>query len=174
MPFAEILERTSTDWLRQRDDPLQDEPLMHLVLNDMYHSLSTHQNALHGLVLAHDELSEDITTRLREAFDDLFRQLRLMAELEAERRQWFSPVGLDLTLRVLMGMVLGTTAYDWILLPNEPPTPDRLVDEMSKITLGPRTSPTPLTAVAHAPSRNARSQQWPGPSQHRRSTTAQR
>jgi hypothetical protein len=135
VPFAELLERTSTDWLRQRDQPLQDEPLMHLVLNDMYNSLSAHQNALHGLVLAHGELGEDITTRLRDAFDDLFRQLRLMAELEAEERQWFSPLGLDLTLRVLMGMVLGTTAYDWILLPKERPDPEQLVEEMSKIAL---------------------------------------
>jgi AcrR family transcriptional regulator len=135
VPFAELLERMSIDWLRQRDEPMQDEPLMRIVLDDMYNSLSEHQNALHGLVLARDELGEDITTRLRQAFDDLFRQLRLMAELEAERRRWFSPVGLDLTLRILMAMVLGTAAYDWILLPGERPDPEQLVEEMSKIAL---------------------------------------
>jgi AcrR family transcriptional regulator len=135
VPFAEFIERTTSDWLRQRDEPLQDEPLMHMVLEDMYNSLSAHQDALRGLALARDELSEDITTRLRQAFDDMFRQLRLMAELEAERRQWFSPVGLDLTLRILMAMVLGITAYDWILVPAPRPEPDHLVDEMSKVAL---------------------------------------
>jgi len=58
-----------------------------------------------------------------------------MAELEAERRQWFSPVGLELTLRVLMAMVLGTTAYDWLLVLTDRPDPDELVDEMCKLAL---------------------------------------
>lgn len=108
---------------------------MHVVIDDMYASLSAHQNALHGLALARDELNDEITTRLKSAFEDLIRQLRLMAELEAERRQWFSPIGLDLTLRILMAMVLGTTAYDWILLPDERPDADHLVDEMTKVAL---------------------------------------
>jgi hypothetical protein len=135
LPFVELLERTSTDWLRQRDQPLGDEPLMHLVLDDMYRSLSAHQDALQGLALARGELGDDVIERVRVAFDDLVRQLRLMAELEAERREWFSPIGLDLTLRVLMAMVLGTTAYDWILLPEDRPDAESLVDEMSKVAL---------------------------------------
>lgn len=135
VPFAELLERTTKDWLRQRDEPLPDAPLMQLVVNDMYNSLTEHQNALHGLALARDELGIDITNRLSDAFDDLFRQLRLMAELEAERRQWFSPVGLDLTLRMLMAMVLGTTTYDWIILPARRPSPEQLVDAMSELAL---------------------------------------
>jgi AcrR family transcriptional regulator len=135
VPFAELLEQTSRDWLRQRDEPLRDDSLMRLVLSDMCHSLAEHRNALKGLLLAKEELGEEITSRLRDAFDDLFRQLRLMAELEAERRQWFSADGLDLTLRILMGMAMGNTAYDWILLPDDPPDPDRLVDAMSQIAL---------------------------------------
>jgi AcrR family transcriptional regulator len=135
VPFAELLERTNKDWLRQRDEPLPDAPLMQLVVNDMYHSLAGHQKALHGLTLARDELGHDITKRLGDAFDDLFRQLRLMAELEAERREWFSPVGLDLTLRMLMAMVLGTAAYDWIILPSRPPSSAQLVEAMSELAL---------------------------------------
>jgi hypothetical protein len=118
-----LLERTTKDWLRQRDEPLPDAPLMQLVINDMYNSLAGHQNALHGLALAREELGHDIATRLRDAFDDLFRQLRLMAELEAERRQWLSPVVLDLSLRILVAMVLGTNVYDWIILPRTDPAP---------------------------------------------------
>lgn len=147
VPFAELLERTNKDWLRQRDEPLPDAPLMQLVVNDMYNSLAGHRNALHGLALARDELGMDITNRLRDAFDDLFRQLRLMAELEAERRQWFSAAGLDLTLRMLMAMVLGTTAYDWIILPEQRPSPEHLVEAMSELALWglerkPRTPPS--------------------------------
>lgn len=147
VPFAELLERTNKDWLRQRDEPLPDAPLMQLVVNDMYNSLAGHQNALHGLALARDELGIDITNRLRDAFDDLFRQLRLMAELEAERRQWFSAAGLDLTLRMLMAMVLGTTAYDWIILPSQRPSTEQVVNAMSELALWglerkPRTRPT--------------------------------
>jgi len=45
-------------------------------------------------------------------------------------------------------MTIGTTAYDWSLLPSERPDPDKLVDEMSKIALWglartpPRTEPS--------------------------------
>lgn len=135
VPFAELLERTTKDWLRQRDEPLADAPLMQLVVNDMYNSLAGHQNALHGLALAREELGHDIASRLRDAFDDLFSQLRLMAELEAERRQWLSPVGLDLSLRILVAMVLGTNTYDWIILPAQRPSSEQLVEAMSEIAL---------------------------------------
>ncbi|MGB8391327.1 hypothetical protein, partial [Mycobacterium sp.] len=90
---------------------------------------------LHGLALAREELGHDIASRLRDAFDDLFSQLRLMAELEAERRQWLSPVGLDLSLRILVAMVLGTNTYDWIILPAQRPSSEQLVEAMSEIAL---------------------------------------
>jgi AcrR family transcriptional regulator len=135
VPFAELLERTSKDWLRQRDDPLQDEPLMHVVVGDMYRSLDAHRDALLGLAVARGEIGEEILARLRSAFSDLFGQLRLMGEVEAARRGWFDPAGLDLTLRLMMAMVIGATAYDWILLPDDPPRPADLVGEMTKFTL---------------------------------------
>jgi hypothetical protein len=150
VPFAELLERTNKDWLRQRGEPLPDAPLTQLVVDDMYNSLAGHRNALRGLALARDELGIDITNRLRDAFDDLFRQLRLMAELEAERRQWFSAAGLDLTLRMLMAMVLGTTAYDWILLPSQRPSTEQVVNAMSEtrpVGLGAQTTYSTNQAV---------------------------
>ncbi|MCX2934289.1 helix-turn-helix domain containing protein [Mycobacterium sp. CVI_P3] len=146
VPFVELLERTHRDWLHQRNQPLADAPLMQLMINDMFNSLAEHKNALHGLALARDELGDDIVTRLRDAFDNLFAQFRLMAELEAERRQWFSPVGLDLTLRILMAMVMGANAYDWIILPEKQPSAEQLVEAMSELALWglerkPRTQP---------------------------------
>jgi len=57
-----------------------------------------------------------------------------MSELEAHRRQWFSPEGLDSVLRILVAMVLGAVTFDWLLIKSDQ-DPDRLLDDMVKLAL---------------------------------------
>jgi hypothetical protein len=56
--------------------------------------------------------------RIRVAFEKVITQIRLMTELEARRRGWMSTLGVDMSVRVLMGMMLGMSSYSWMLLPD--------------------------------------------------------
>lgn len=136
-PFVVGVESLAQHWVDQIGDPLPDEGLMRVFLGDVLRSMSHHQHVLEQLALGRAELSEAMTTRIRAVFDRLFGQARLMAELEARRRGWFSPDDLDLPIRVLACMVAGASAFGWFLLPGDardPGAPD-VLDAMAKLGL---------------------------------------
>jgi AcrR family transcriptional regulator len=136
-PFVVGVENLTEHWIEQVGDPLADEDLMQVFLSDVLSSMSHHQHVLEQLTLGRAELSEAMTNRIRTVFDRLFRQARLMAELEARRRGWFSPEDLDLPIRVLVCMVAGASAFGWFLLPEharEPGAPN-VLEAMTKIGL---------------------------------------
>jgi AcrR family transcriptional regulator len=116
-PFVDAFEQLGKDWLRQLAMPLSDEKLMEVFVRDMLASVEGQSHALEQLMLGPAELSDATTRRIREVFEQLFNQLQLMTELEAGRRGWFSPEKVEDTLRVLVGMILGTSAFGWFLFP---------------------------------------------------------
>jgi AcrR family transcriptional regulator len=136
-PLVEFFEEWRVDWLRHLDEPQDIEQLMRTFLSEIYESLVKHRDALAGLVGAAKELNEEAVRSLRTALDNILNQLRLMAELEAERRKWFSPVGVDLAVRILVGMVFGIVTYDWLLLPTgkKEPSMDDVLTDMAKLAV---------------------------------------
>jgi AcrR family transcriptional regulator len=136
-PFVVGVENLTQHWINQVGEPLADERLMQVFLADVLSSMSRHQHVLEQLTQGRAELGEAMTSRILTVFDRLFRQARLMAELEARRRGWLSPDDLDLPIRVLACMVAGASAFGWFLLPGdarEPGAPD-VLDAMAKIGL---------------------------------------
>ena len=116
-PFVRGFERLGNDWLRQLSEPLPDEDLMQVFIRDIHDNLAANQHALDQMLFGRSELPEAMVERIRVAFEKLITQLRLMTELEIRRRGWMSPVGVDMSMRVLMGMMLGMSSYSWLLLP---------------------------------------------------------
>ena len=117
-PFVTACERLGNACLRQLAAPLSDEGMMEVFVRDMVTAVSDHSHALEKLMGGPTELSEATIARIRDVFNQLFAQMQVMTELEANRRGWFSPKHADDTLRVLMGMILGTTAFGWFLFPD--------------------------------------------------------
>lgn len=116
-PFVLGFERLGNDWLRQLGEPLADEELMQVFVRDIHDNLAANQHALDQMLYGRAELPDAMVERIRMAFDKLITQLRLMTELEARRRGWMSSLGVDMSVRVLMGMMLGMSSYSWLLLP---------------------------------------------------------
>ena len=100
---------------------MDDADLMRVFLRDVYGTLTANRHALDALISSRDELPEAMTERIRSAFDRLITQLRLMTELEARRRGWMSTEGIDMSVRVLIGMVMGMSSHGWLLLPDGDP-----------------------------------------------------
>lgn len=122
-PFVKAFEQLGNDWVRQLATPLSDEGLMQVFVEDMLANIADHSPALEQLMSGHADLSEATTRRIKEVFGQLLAQLQVMTELEAGRRGWFSPENVDDTLRVLVGMILGTAAFSWLLFPEKSPGP---------------------------------------------------
>ncbi len=116
-PFVRGMEQLGNDWLRQLSEPLEDERLMEVFIRDIHGNLAANQHVLDQMLLGRGELPDAMLERIRVAFEKLITQLRLMTELEARRRDWMSTLGVDMSVRVLMGMMLGMSSYSWMLLP---------------------------------------------------------
>jgi AcrR family transcriptional regulator len=116
-PFVLGFEQLGNDWLRQLGEPLADEDLMRVFVRDIHDNLAANQHALDQMLYGRAELPDAMVERIRVAFDKLITQLRLMTELETRRRGWMSPLGMDMSVRVLMGMLLGMSSYSWLLVP---------------------------------------------------------
>lgn len=140
-PFVAGVETLLSDWIAQVGDPLPDEHLMRVFIGDMQAAMVRHQHALEQLVLGRAELTEAMAARITAVFDRLFAQTRMMAELEARRRGWFSPDDLDLPIRVLVCMLAGASAFGWFLLPagardqDDTTGSEPVLDTMSKLAL---------------------------------------
>lgn len=134
-PFVDGVEKLLSDWIAQVGDPLPDQDLMRVFIGDVQSAVAKHQHALEQLVLGRAELTDAMSARIMAVFDRLFAQTRMMAELEARRRGWFSPEGLDLPIRVLVCMIAGASAFGWFLLPDGDPDDEDVLDTMSKLAL---------------------------------------
>jgi AcrR family transcriptional regulator len=117
-PFVRGMEQLGNDWLRQLAEPLADEQLMQVFIRDIHDNLAANQHVLDQMLLGRGELPDAMLERIRVAFEKVITQIRLMTELEARRRGWMSTLGVDMSVRVLMAMMLGMSSYSWMLLPD--------------------------------------------------------
>lgn len=136
-PFVAGFEKLGDDWMRQLDEPMEDTELMQVFLREIYGTLAAHQPALDTLLSGRGELPEAMTERIRSAFDRLITQLRLMTELEARRRGWMSTEGIDMSVRVILGMIMGLSSHGWLLLPDGDPevVENDVIEGMTKLGL---------------------------------------
>lgn len=134
IPFTQFLDELTAEWLRQREGDWDDRAMMRSYLGDLLYQLGENRDVLTGIVAAAKDIDSDVLSKLTSAVDDLIDRIGLMGELEAHRRGWFSPTGLDSVLRILVGMVLGAVTYDWLLI--KPGTDsERLLDDMVDLAL---------------------------------------
>jgi AcrR family transcriptional regulator len=117
-PFVRGFEQLGADWLSQLDEPLSDQAMMEIFIRDIYGSVAANQRALDQMLSGRAELPEAMVERIRAAFEKLIGQLRLMTELEARRRGWTSTLGPDMTVRIVLAMLMGMSAYSWLLEPD--------------------------------------------------------
>ncbi|GAA5166368.1 hypothetical protein GCM10023321_57450 [Pseudonocardia eucalypti] len=105
-PFLASFEEFASAWRSQVDSPWGDEELIGEFVRDLYSSLSGHRKLLVTLLAAGDDGS-DLLERARESLAASLADLRLMAEHEADRREWFARDQLAISNSLMVALVAG-------------------------------------------------------------------
>jgi hypothetical protein len=136
-PVPRSLEVFTDAWKRSFTEPADEKQIMRVLIGDLYDNLRTHDEAVTGLLTAQDSLDPETTADIERLFADVFAQLRVMGEHEADRRDWFSGEGMDLNARLLVGMVTATVAYRRWFMPTgrNRISRERLVTHMTNLML---------------------------------------
>jgi len=137
VPLVAVLESFSQASARYVDLPLDDRSLMRVVVGSLLDQLGEHRAALRSIPAAEDDLGPDERKTLHEALGDVMIRFSDIARAEAVRRGATAPgLGIEMTARLLVGMVVSLVIHeDWLLrgLPGLPPRAeilDHLVEMM--------------------------------------------
>lgn len=135
-PFVDSLATITARWQRSFSDPVDEQQMMREFITDIYDNLAAHEEAVKGLVNVDgtpDAAVEDVV----ELFDTIFAQFRDMRAKAAERRGRFPGGDLELTARLIVGMVAATVSYKHLFLPTgrNRVSRRRLVNHMADLAL---------------------------------------
>lgn len=144
-PFLTSVRDFAATWQAQRDAPWDPIPLMRALLTPFYDSFVGHRDAVLGVAAVNGALDPTAGAEISEMLNQVFYQLRLIGESEAARLGWFPAEDIELTVRLVIGMVMSAAVFDDLIISGAGrPDRDRLLDHMSKLALyGLRRAPGP-------------------------------
>jgi AcrR family transcriptional regulator len=147
-PFLRFLDDFAAEWQEQAPRPGAGRKLILDFISDLYENLLEHRGALITLVAAQHELEEDIQAQVVRALRRMFMELREIGELEATSRDRFPAVDIELSIRIIVAMVAGSTVFEDLLLPpRSAVSREKLFAHMADLmTWGLRREPPSVTA----------------------------
>ena len=123
---------------RYTDLPLDDRSLMRVVVGSLLDQLGEHRAALRSIPAAEDDLAPEERESLHQALRDVMIRFSEIARAEAVRRGAAAPgLGIEMTARLLVGMVISVVVHeDWLLrgLP-EPPSRAEILEHLVEMML---------------------------------------
>jgi AcrR family transcriptional regulator len=138
LPLVAVLEAFSQATARYTDLPLDDRSLMRVVVGSLLDHLGEHRAALRSIPAAEDDLAPEEREGLHQALRDVMIRFSEIARAEAVRRGAAAPgLGIEMTARLLVGMVISIVVHeDWLLrgLP-EPPSRAEILDHLVEMML---------------------------------------
>ena len=138
LPLVAVLEAFSQATARYTDLPLDDRSLMRVVVGSLLDQLGEHRAALRSIPAAEDDLAPEEREGLHQALRDVMIRFSEIARAEAVRRGAAAPgLGIEMTARLLVGMVISVVVHaDWLLrgLP-EPPSRAEILDHLVEMML---------------------------------------
>lgn len=109
-PFLKSFEEFAAAWSSQLENPWGDEQLIGEFVRDLYLNLTENRQLLVTLLAAGESADSDLLQRTEQSLTASLTDLRVMAEHEADRRQWFKrdqvAVSNSLMLALVTGLVL--------------------------------------------------------------------
>jgi hypothetical protein len=118
---------------------------MRALLTYFYDSFVGHRDAVLGVAAVNGALDPAAGAEISEMLNQVFYQLRLIGESESARLGWFPAEDVELTVRLVIGMVMSAAVFDDLLLSGVGRLDrDRLLDHMANLALyGLRRAPGP-------------------------------
>jgi len=107
-PFLEAFDEFAAAWRDQAETPWDDERLVREFVRDLYRNTTEHRHSLVTLLAAGEDSTSSLLTQTRARLDGGLHELRLMAEHEADRRDWLRRDALAYSNSLIIAMVVGT------------------------------------------------------------------
>jgi AcrR family transcriptional regulator len=136
-PLTDFGEQFAITWQAQRTEPWDAHRLMRSFVSTLHQTLVPRRDSLLALVAAAQHEEWDVVKELHESVAELFEQLATIGAAEAGHRGWFSTDGLDLAIRVIVGMILGYVAFEPFLKAGTEPEvqTERMLDEIAALVI---------------------------------------
>jgi AcrR family transcriptional regulator len=136
-PFLDLLEGFRGTWNAQSDQVWTEHRLMRTMVAHMYDSFRAHRSGVLGVAAAADALDPEAAKETRAVLDRVFADVTEIGKREARRRGWFSEQDLDLSIRMIIGMVASMSALDPLFLPagRNRPSRDQIIDHLTALAL---------------------------------------
>ena len=125
LPFIHFLKQYSSTWKAQQHTPWTDRQLMHSMISDLYDQLYEHRFAVLSIALADTQNNKKTTGEVKKELDRIFDEILIIGEKEADRLGWFPKENLDLTIRMILGMVASASVLGSLFLPFELSKPNK-------------------------------------------------
>ncbi|GAA5149968.1 hypothetical protein GCM10023321_14660 [Pseudonocardia eucalypti] len=136
-PFIELMEGFRDSWQAQQAEVWTAERLMRTMVEHMYDSFRAHRHGVLGLATSLEALDQEAAKEAREVLDQVFADVTEIGKQEARRRGWFSEQDLELSIRMIVGMVASMSTMDSLLLPagRARPSKNQVVDHLTAMAL---------------------------------------
>jgi len=136
-PFMEFLDEFSRTWHQQSAEPWDEMTLMTAFANELYDNMRRHRKLLIEVTAAREHLDPGVIDEIRRASSRMFMELRVIGEQEANLRKFFSAGQIELTIRLITGMITAVAVFDDWLVPSFPRTipRDEVIDEIAQLSL---------------------------------------
>jgi AcrR family transcriptional regulator len=148
-PFTEFLTAFRETYAVARGEQQGELELVTSFMRDLYAHLHAHREVLTGLLSAEASLDADSRRQVRGVFDDLFTELQAIGSDQSRSRGWFPDSDMELTTRLLVGMVSAMVTFEpWFLPSGASGDLDHVAEHMARLILyGMRLSPVGADAL---------------------------
>jgi AcrR family transcriptional regulator len=136
-PFVRFLETFREKWEAQRNSPLTDDTLIHLLVGDLYRNLKERRGLVTAFAMAAmDPSAAAMRDRVARALDSLFAVLRQIGEDRAGVGEGFDPTAVELTIRLHVAMITCSVIMADVFLPRDPrPDDTELINHIAEVNL---------------------------------------
>lgn len=136
-PFIDLMEGFRDTWNAQETEVWTAERLMRTMVAQMYDSFRAHRPGVLGLASSAEVLDQETAREAREVLDQVFADVTEIGKQEARRRGWFSEQDLELSIRMIVGMVASMSTLDPLFLPGgrARPSKNQIIEHLTALAL---------------------------------------
>jgi len=135
-PFIEFLRDYRSVWQSQLDHRWPEDKVMRTMVSLLYDSMRSHRDAVVGLVSAQSAMQPGVAREVDRLFDEFFADMLVIGQDTAGSLGWI-PIDedLELSIRLVLGMVVAAAVLDPIFLPKgrHRPSRDQIIDRLSAL-----------------------------------------
>jgi AcrR family transcriptional regulator len=145
-PFIDLLTGFRSTWDAQVEEVWDEPRLMRTMVGIMYDSFRAHRTGVLGVASVSEVVDPEAIREAQAVLDQVFDDVVEIGKKEARRRGWFPEQDLDLTIRMIMGMVASMSVLDVLFVPSgrRRPSRDKIVNHLTSLVLyGLRLEPPP-------------------------------